>query len=172
METRMRAPSRHPKRSLAEWAALRQQALVLFGQGMSIRQVAAALTIGYETARTWCRKLERGGPEAVCAAKPRGRKPRLSAGQLVQLEEVLLEGPQQQGYKTDVWTLERIADLIGKRFGVRYHPSHVFKILQALGWSCQRPTRQAKERDEAAIAQWLREDWPRIKRGQSATARP
>jgi transposase len=71
-----------------------------------------------------------------------------------------------------LWTLARIADLIDKLFGVRYHPSHVFKLLGRMGWSCQRPTRQAKERDEAAIEQWLRRDWPRIKKGQKPTAPP
>jgi hypothetical protein len=33
-----------------------------------------------------------------------------------------------------------------------------------LGWSLQRPTRQARERDEAAIARWKRERWPQVKK--------
>jgi len=32
-----------------------------------------------------------------------------------------------------------------------------------LGWSPQRPIRQAKERDQAAVQRWVDEDWPRIK---------
>jgi len=168
----MRAPSRYPKRSPAQWAALRQEAAALFSEGQTIRQVAAALVIGYETARTWCRTLEQSGTQAMCATKPRGRKPRLSAQQLEQLAVALTQGPLHWGFRTDVWTLERIAGLVRKLFDVRYHPSHVYKIMQALGWTCQRPTRQAKERDEAAIARWVREDWPRIKKGQNATARP
>jgi transposase len=172
MEQRLRARSRYPKRSPAEWATLRAQAVTLFGQGMGIGQVAEALNIGYETARTWCRTLEREGPQAVCATKPRGRPPRMSAAQREQLEEALIEGAPQWGFKTDLWTLERIAALIRKLFDVRYHPSHVYKIMTALGWTCQRPTRQAKERDETAIEHWVRKDWPRVKKRRSATARP
>jgi transposase len=64
----------------------------LFSEGQTIRQVAAALVIGYETARTWCRTLEQSGTQAMCATKPRGRKPRLSAQQLEQLAVALTQG--------------------------------------------------------------------------------
>ena len=71
------------------------------------------------------------------------------------MQDALLQGPAHWGYQTQLWTLERISKLIAKLFDVHYHPSHVFKILRGMGWSCQRPTRRAKERNEAAIEQWL-----------------
>src|SRR2546425_4273439 len=37
-----------------------------------------------------------------------------------------------------------------------HHPGHVWRVLRALGWSLQRPGRQSRERDEAAIAGWKR----------------
>jgi transposase len=77
----------------------------------------------------------------------------------------LERGPQAHGYHTELWTLQRIADLIRKLFGVRYHPGHVHRLLGALGFSCQKPEVRAKERDEAAIQRWLREDWPALKKG-------
>jgi hypothetical protein len=39
----------------------------------------------------------------------------------------------------------------------------VWRILKAMRWSLQRPARKTVERDEAAIARWVAEDWPRIK---------
>jgi hypothetical protein len=36
-----------------------------------------------------------------------------------------------------------------------------------LGWTVQRPQRQAKERDEEAVKHWVAHEWPRIKRGAS-----
>ncbi len=47
---------------------------------------------------------------------------------------------------------------------VRYHPGHVWRVLQQLGWSRQRPVRGAKERNQAAIARWLRVRWPQVKK--------
>jgi hypothetical protein len=43
----------------------------------------------------------------------------------------------------------------------------VWRLLRGrLGWSVQRPQRQAKERDEEAIQHWVAHEWPRIKKGQ------
>src|SRR5215831_11199837 len=63
------------------------------------------------------------------------------------------------------------AKLIHRKFGVRYHPAHVWKVLTGLGWSCQKPERRAVERDEDAIARWTRDEWRRIKK-RRATWRP
>jgi transposase len=93
-----------------------------------------------------------------------GRKRKLSGDDLCQLEACLLEGARAHGYDTDLWTLKRIAQLIRRRFKVSYHPGHVWKLLGQLGWSCQRPERRARERNEVAIRRWLRYRWPRIKK--------
>ena len=63
-----------------------------------------------------------------------------------------------------MWTTERIARLIQRQFGVRYHRDHVGRLLGQMGWSCQRPTGRARERKEAEIARWKRVEWPRIKK--------
>jgi transposase len=84
---------------------------------------------------------------------------------------LLTRGAVRAGYRTDLWTLPRVAALIHQAFGVRYHPAHVWKVLTALRWSCQKPERRAVERDEVAIARWTRQEWPRIKKRRS-TWRP
>jgi len=55
-----------------------------------------------------------------------------------------------------------VAEVIAKKFGVAYHPDHVWKILRSLGWTCQKPEQRARERDEAAIRQWREAQWPGI----------
>jgi hypothetical protein len=76
----------------------------------------------------------------------------------------LTRGPLHAGHRTDLWTLPRVPALIQQEFGVRYHPAHVWKVLTALQWSCQKPERRAVERDEPAIARWTQTEWPRIKK--------
>jgi transposase len=88
----------------------------------------------------------------------------LAPSQKRQLVKLLTRGALHAGYRTDLWTLPRVTELIRQEFGVRYHPAHVWKILTSLGWSCQKPERRAIERDDAAIAQWKQHDWPRIKK--------
>lgn len=68
------------------------------------------------------------------------------------------------GYRTDLWTTRRIAELIERRFGVHYHRDHVGRFLAQCGWSYQKPERRARERDEAAIERWKRTRWPQVKK--------
>lgn len=79
------------------------------------------------------------------------------------LESLLLEGPVAHGWANDLWTTARIARVIEKEFGVKYHPGHVSKILKRrLIWTCQRPKQHYKDRDDKAIAQWVAEEFPVI----------
>jgi transposase len=88
------------------------------------------------------------------------------------LERLLLKGARGCGFPTELWTCARVAQLIRDRLGVDYHVDHIGRLLRALGWSPQKPARRALERDEAAIAGWIQEDWPRIKKTPRAGRRP
>ncbi|MFN8938490.1 MAG: winged helix-turn-helix domain-containing protein, partial [Acidobacteriota bacterium] len=93
-----------------------------------------------------------------------GRKPRLTANQAKALIKKLLAGPEKLGYHTPLWTCPRVADQIEQLFGIQYHPGHVWKLLRSLGWSVQRPTTQARERNESAIAEWKQVTWSEAKK--------
>jgi len=80
------------------------------------------------------------------------------------LTTTLLLGPRAAGFTTDLWTLARVAQVIENRFGVKYHPGHVWRILREMGWSPQKPERRARERDEQAIERWREEEWLRIEK--------
>ena len=97
-----------------------------------------------------------------------GRVGRLTRGRPGRPLATFLAGPplrrQSATFTSELWTVARITQLIAREFGVAYHPSHVWWLLRhRLGWSPQRPVRQAKERDQPAVQRWIDEDWPRIK---------
>src|SRR5207253_7293616 len=120
-------------------------------------------------ARTqWRQRVDRDGRRARRRRRPSGRTARLSAAQWDQLVTLLQQGAGAAGFETERWTLRRIARVIARTFGVRYHFRSLGRALHARGWSPQRPRPQARERDEALIAAWLRRDWPRIKSGRGA----
>ena len=85
-----------------------------------------------------------------------GRPARLDTQQHEQLREALLAGPQVSGFGTELWTLKRVSLLVQRRFGVRYSDVHIWRLLGQLGFSSQKPERQAKERDALAVARWRR----------------
>jgi transposase len=84
------------------------------------------------------------------------------------LERELLHGAQAAGFATDLWTCPRVARLIEQRFRVHYHVDHVGRLLHALGWSPQKPTRRAIERDEEGIRRWIKQTWPALKKKPTA----
>jgi len=86
------------------------------------------------------------------------------------LAEYLKAGPIVTGFETDLWTCRRVEKLIQDKFGVEYHHCHVWKILQSLGWTCQKLERLARERDEDAILTWRQQRWPAIKKARRRNA--
>ena len=97
-----------------------------------------------------------------------GRPPKLTARQRAKVPRLLLRGAVAWGFETELWTTQRIATVIERELGVRFHRAHVGRLLSDLGWSCQKPERRAVERDEAAIARWKRYRWVEIKKKPGA----
>ena len=142
----------------------RRRAVQLLESGESPTNIARFLGCSRSSVYRW-RDEARAGPRGL-AAKPHPSRPRLLPDEkLPELERLLLEGPAAHGWSTLLWTGARIAILIKRRFGVRYSSDHALRVVKRrLGWTCQKPERRARERDEAEIARWKREEWPRIKK--------
>jgi transposase len=118
----------------------------------------------------WRNSFRRSGKQGLRPKPVLGRPSRLSKAQKTQLLRHLLAGALAHGYRTDLWTTQRVAEVVRAKFGVRYHRDHVGRLLHGLHWSCQKPERRALQRDEAAIAQWKEREWPRIKKGRRGWA--
>ncbi len=124
--------------------------------------MARALGVTTAAVNHWHQAPEAKGRKGLKAAGRAGRKPRLTAAQLARVTRALRAGPHAQGFSTDLWTLPRVAQVIERLIGVAHHPGHVWRVLRKLGWSLQRPARHARERDEAAIAQWKTRRWAQL----------
>ena len=134
----------------------RLQGARLLKEGVSQANVAQQLGVKRQSVHEWAKVMADQGEKGL-ASVPTGRKPRLNAVQLTQLAEHLQNGPQAHGYATALWTTERIAKLIHRRFGVRYHRDHVGRLLGQMGWSCQRPTGRARGgRGDSVMARLIR----------------
>jgi transposase len=141
----------------------------MFRQAKGVREVARLLEVAPSSVSRWKAAFDRGGFEALKAKKHPGPKPRLDPRQRKRLVKVLLRGPLKAGYPNDLWTCPRVAQVIERTFGVRYHPDYVWHLLRQLGWTCQLPEQQAREGDDEQMRRWRREEWPRIKRGHAAS---
>jgi transposase len=149
-----------PRGSPASLEARRCRVIALLKQRLSLHEIARRLGCHASSVLRWRDAWRAGGPKALQAKPAPGRPPRLTAQQKSRLVRLLLQGAQAHGYRTELWTTQRIAELIERRLGVRYHRNHVGKLLHQLGWSPQKPERRAVERDQAAIAAWKRTAGP------------
>jgi transposase len=142
----------------------------MFERNVPVSEVVRRLGVAQQVIYRWREAWERGGEQALASKGPAGPKSRLTEAQINEIVAALLKGPVEQGYRTQLWTLPRVACLIKDLTGVQYHPGHVWRILGSLGFSCQRPERRAIERDEEAIRQWKRVHWPAIKKKRPSKA--
>jgi transposase len=142
--------------------ARRERAAELFAQGRTQVEVARQLDVFRQGAVRW----QADGMAALRTRGPTSRRPKVADDQLEGIERALLAGALAHGFATDVWTLERIAVVIQGLTGVRLSNPSTWRLLrERLGWTVQRPQRQAKERHEQAIQHWVQHEWPRIKKG-------
>lgn len=163
----------NPKGVKRDFEALerrRMEAVKLLAKGWSQSAVARELGVHRQSVSRWARRLKEAGREGLKKAGRAGRKPRLSPAELRRIERGLKRGPEALGYRTSLWTSRRVLELIERECGVSFHPSHVWRILQQLGWSCQRPAARAIERDEKAIRHWKKVRWPGVKKTPSPKA--
>lgn len=157
-----------PTGSAAQLEYRRQLGGKLLAQGKGVHEVARLLEVAPSSVSRWKQALQQGGPQALRAQPHPGPRPRLSRAQKARLLAKLHQGPRKAGYATALWTCPRVAELIQQRFGVRYHPAHVWRLLRELLWSPQKPEHRARERDEKAIARWRTRTWPRLKKSAAA----
>lgn len=157
-----------PAGSPEELERRRHRALALLKAGHTPVEVARRVGVDRRSVRRWKAAVRSAGAQALKARPAPGRPPKLDARRRTQLERWLLKGAQAAGFASDLWTCPRVAELIQARWAVHYHVGHVPRLLRALGWTPQKPTRRAIERDEAAIARWVKQDWPRVKKTLNA----
>jgi transposase len=126
--------------------------------------VADRFGVNLSSVKRWKRAWLDDGVEALSAKPHPGGASKLTERQRDELVDLVVAGPLAAGFKTDLWTCERIATLIRRRFGVSYHRGHLARMLHELGFSPQKPRIIAREQDSEAVDKWRREDWPRIKK--------
>ena len=142
----------------------RLRALEYWNQGLQPVEIARKIGVDRRSVRRWKASYLKDGPEAIRSKALPGRPPRLGSEEKTRLEAALLRGARAAGYPTDLWTCPRVAQVIRRTFGVHYHVDHIGRVLHSLGWTPQKPQRRAIERDEAAIQNWVKTNWPRVKK--------
>ncbi len=147
--------------------ARRRLAVQRVADGWTRAEVAAFLGVHPETVAEWVRAHAADGDKGLAAKPHPGRPPFLTADQEKQVLGWLADPPTKHGFRTDLWTAKRVAQLILQKLKVAFHPHYLREWLTKRNYTPQKPARRAKQRNPEAVAGWLQKDWPRIKKKSS-----
>jgi transposase len=150
----------------------RRRAWELKQQGWKQQDIAAALGVTPGAVSQWLKRGREQGVEGLRRHPAPGRQARLTQEQVTQVPALLGRGAEAYGFRGQVWTCKRVAEVIRRTFGVTYHPAHVSRLLHAVRQSVQRPRARATQRDETAIQAWWRERWPALEKKRPTKAGP
>jgi transposase len=142
----------------------RRRAWELKEQGWKQQDIAAALGVTPGAVSQWLKRAREQGVEGLRRHPAPGRQARLAPEQLAQLPALVERGAEAYGFRGQIWTCPRVAEVIRRTFGVSYHPAHVSRLLHAVRHSVQRPRSRATQRNEQAVQAWWQERWPALEK--------
>ena len=140
----------------------RRMGYELLRQGHSRAEVAKQLDVSWITANRWFKWLRSRGKDSWHDKSRAGRPQKLTSSQRRKLKRILKGGALRYGYKTELWTLKRVAEVIEREFKIKYNVTHVWRVLRSLGLTAQVPLFRAMERDDDYIKWWVENRWPEI----------
>lgn len=153
------------KRDHAAMEKRRIQALALLADGISQSEVSRRVGVSRQAVSKWVTAKRDGGVKALASKGKPGRKTAPTPTEMKKVEAALLKGPVKNGYRNDLWTLRRVAEIIARVTG-RPRPSisRTWGLLRTMGWSCQRPARRARQQDADAVTDFCDRTWTAVKK--------
>jgi transposase len=154
----------------AELERRRQLGVQRVRDGYSQAETARFLGVTRSAVCKWV-KAARRGPHGLRAKPGRGRPAKLTRRQARRVLGWFSKAATEFGFPNELWTAPRVASLIRRKFGVKFHPRYVCQWLAERRITPQKPRRRPRERDDEAIRHWLRYLWPQIKNGPPGSER-
>ena len=151
------------------------QGLLWVHEGKGLKSIARLLRVDVKTVDNWLRRFIVKGFSWLCGKhyQGRGRKSKLSAEQKQALYEMVKAGPEAQGFSCGGWNSAMIVELIWRRWGIRYNPRYLSRLLKKLGLSYQKArfiSDKSDEQDyEKARRVWAEKTWPALLKRAKAT---
>jgi transposase len=146
---------------------LRRQVVQAVRGGMSQTDAAHIFRASLRAVSKWRRLAREGGLRAL-TLKRRGRRPgegRLNAKRAGRIRSLIVgKLPDQLKLPFYLWTRAAVASLIAREYGIEVSLVTVGRYLRAWGLSPQKPVRRAYERNDVAIARWLKQEYPMLAR--------
>ena len=131
----------YKRRDAKKLEARRISAVYCLRRGESIAAIARSLGVCKQSVQRWALQYRLYGEDGLRLRPKAGPRPKLAREKLAQLPSLLAQGPLAHGFDTPVWTTERIADVVWRRFRVRYSRDYLkLRLMPRLGWKWHKHT--------------------------------
>lgn len=139
-------------------------------EGQAVADVADLLGVTARSVQRWLAAFQSEGDAGLESRPHTGRTGKLTAPQEAEVLQWLELNPVDFGFATQRWTARRIAELIDRHFSVQMNHRYLNAWLAARNITPQIPARVPRERDESLIANWIKREWPRLKKMREPAA--
>ena len=148
----------------------RRQAMSLIEAGRSQADAAREMGVTRQAVSLWVNDVRSSGRKGLASKGKPGRKTAPTLAERKRIESALLKGPVKNGYRNELWTLRRVAEIIARVTG-REIPSttRTWNLLREMGWSCQRPARRARQQDQQEVKAFRTQTWVALKKTPDAS---
>jgi transposase len=147
---------RWARRAPSPRAAARALAIANALDGMTRAEAARLAGMERQALRDAVVRYNAEGLAGLVDRPKPGRPPGLTEGEEAALVGLLLRGPDPERDGISAYTREDIAALIERRFGRRYHPASLSKVLRRIGFSRQKARPEHPGHDPRAQAAWVK----------------
>jgi transposase len=155
---------READRDGAYRVAARLRAVLLNDSGKTSGEISDLLDSPRSCVTDWLQNFQNFGYEGLLEGQRSGRPAQMTKQQTGALADIIDSGPLAYGFLSGVWTSILIAKVIEEEFSITYHPAHVRKILDKIGFSVQRPKKILAKADPQKQDRWRRYTYPNIKK--------
>ena len=144
------------------------QCLLWIAEGRSVIEISGLLNISRRSPYNWLKKFISGGIDWIQNQRyvGRGRKCKLTKVEQKALYDLIVLGPEANGFDSGVWNAAMINELIFRRFDLTYNPRYLSKLLKNMELSYQKAafvTDRANEEEHQQMREiWQKKTWPDI----------
>jgi transposase len=152
------------KRDQKELERRRLNASRLFEDGVSQVSISKKFNVSRAAVCQWYAMWKKDKQKGLRSRGLPGFDSKLTEEKKKKLKTIILAGPIKSGYVTDFWTINRVRAVTKKELHIDLGYTRIWNTVLSLGFSCQKPERRARERNEKVITDWKLNTFPRLKK--------
>ncbi len=141
---------------------LRVRAINLWKKEKKVKDIAENFGVTKAAVYEWIKYYKKQGLKGLKKKKAKGAEPKLGKDEIKKLLKMIEKTADNYGFESPLWNYKKITQLIREKFGKSIHFSNVWRLLHKFGLRSQKPQRQAKERNEKKVKEWIENIWPKI----------